>query len=398
MFLDDIRSLYNYKDDHISFLKLYSKLSDDLMFQDYNFINEVVDYLKTETINIAAKNPIYILYDYVDKASLLDKCLWYNSEIPFFTNTTSGSTGHKFEYRIWKEIYNNIEGASHYGAIAKEFKINKAKILYFHQDLYDPESDSLITVTKSNNPLISFGLYQQAEIHWVVTNKAYVNNPYKYFQQIIEYCIHNEIDIIHTKSNIVSSLAWNIKRLNIDRPICKLLSNTGSKLDLNDINILTNRGAISNWCDHMRCWDGGVTFYTCAHNTYHLMDGLSFAYSDNYKLRSIDYFSLPSLFVNYWNGDYASINNSYQRCCCGRAYRPFIMGRTRSITSAIVSDSQIITDVLEKNGVLNIIKRVDVVDSHMRFITLRTLPKEDKYLLKSLFPSAIIDFSVEEEI
>jgi hypothetical protein len=397
MLLDDVRSLFLNRPSHIEFLKKYAPISDSVMFQDIDFIHEICDYLRNQIVKHSSSCPVYRLYDKVEKKDLLDKCLWYDKDIPSFKNQTSGSTGARFEYLIWSDIYNSIEGNSHYGAIAKEFGIiGKAKILYMHQDIVRPNSTRLIEITKSNNPLISYGLYEEAEIHNVIVNKTYFNNYYKYYSEILEYAALNNIDIIHTKSNVISSMAWNIKLLSFNKQICKLLSNTGSKLNINDIKDLRNN--IENWCDNMRCWDGGATFYTCRYNTYHLMDSLSWAYSDNHKLRTYDYFSIPSPFVNYWNGDYAEIGDSYQRCDCGRAYRHFKIGRTRSETSAIVSDSSLIKSQIAESGLLAKIKRIEVIDTFMRIFTTYLLDKEDKEIIAKMFPTAIVNFVVEENI
>ena len=82
-------------------------------------------------------------------------------------------------------------------------------------------------------------------------------------------------------------------------------------------------GRADHVCDHMRCWDGGATFFTCKYKNYHLLDNLSWCEEADGKLISTDYFSIPSPFVRYWNGDMCSISKSYKRCECGRLYREF---------------------------------------------------------------------------
>ncbi len=79
-----------------------------------------------------------------------------------------------------------------------------------------------------------------------------------------------------------------------------------------------------NWCDHMRCWDGGASFFTCKAGIYHLQDELSHVFStENGEMASIDFFSYASPFVNYLNGDYCSVGKEYKKCDCGRWYRAF---------------------------------------------------------------------------
>ena len=50
--------------------------------------------------------------------------------------------------------------------------------------------------------------------------------------------------------------------------------------------------------------------------------------SDN-KMISTDYFNMAAPFINYWNGDLCEIGKEYQRCGCGRWYRPFKMLQNR---------------------------------------------------------------------
>lgn len=385
---DNLHSLFRRKLEHEDFLLKYAPISNELMECDLGFIFEVTDYLKKKIKH--TNNKI------ITKQDLRNKTDWHNNEYKSFANQTSGSTGEPFAYLIWKDVYKSIERDCHYKFIADEFNIpSRAKVLYINNEFIDRYTDQLVKIYKTPNILISHGLGEQAEVHSAIVNRLYYNNYYKYYEDIIKYASDNNIDIIHCPSNIISSLAWNCKRLQWDRKICKLLSNTGSKLAKNDVDLLANN--IDNWCDHMRCWDGGCTFFTCKYNTYHLLDNLSWSYSDEYKLISSDYFSLPSPFVNYWNGDYAEISNDYNRCKCGRMYRSFEIGRCRSKITPI-SETSHIRDQIINNGLLDGIKRIEVVGTFMRIFTEYSLPIYKRDEIAKLFHQTEVVFTVEKTL
>lgn len=398
MLFDDIHLLFHNKPEYITFLLKYAQFSHNLMYESEKFVKDATNYLKSQMEAYSKKSPVYQKHiGIISKYELLDKKLWYISDIPSFENYTSGSTSKPFKYKIWNDIYDVIEGQNHYKAITDEFNIHgETKILYLHYDEILPQSDKLISIYRTDNPLISHGLRRNAEIHSAVVNKTFYNNYYKYYEELINYIIENNIDIIHAQSNAIASLTWNTKRLRINNKLCKLISNTGSKLNINNVIELQNNGNIGAWCDHMRCWDGGATFFTCEYNTYHLMDGLAWAYADNYKLISTDYFSLCSPFVNYWNGDYADISNNYEYCKCGRIFRRFEMGRTRSKTTAI-SDLSTVQTALVENGLLDGLIRAEIIQQFARIYTKHSLPQDQKKQIKNVLGIPEIQFTVEEQ-
>ena len=69
-------------------------------------------------------------------------------------------------------------------------------------------------------------------------------------------------------------------------------------------------------------WSFSILF-TCKEKTYHLCDNLSWSEEIDGKLITTDYFSLPSPFIKYWNGDLCKIFDKYRRCECGRLFRNF---------------------------------------------------------------------------
>lgn len=393
---DDIHQLFRHKTDHISFLEKYAKIANTLMYQSEEFIKEVIEYLTTEITKHAQQLPVYTTQRIISKSELINTN-WY---LPYdsFENETSGSTGKPFKYKIWRNTYDQLECESHYKTITDEFNISgPTKILYLHYDVTKPNSKELINIYTTNNPLVSHGLRGQAEIHSAIANHTFYMNYYRYYEELINYIIENKIDIIHAQSNAIASLAWNVKRLDKKEKLCKLISNTGSKLNLKHVIELQQNGNIDAWCDHMRCWDGGATFFTCKHNTYHLLDSLSWTYTSDYKLISSDYFSLPSPFINYWNGDYADISSDYERCKCGRAFRKFEMGRTRSKIMQ-VSEISTIQAALTDNHLLDGIKRVEIIQKFMRIFTKYSLPHDQRQSIRDTLNGIEIQFTVEEDL
>lgn len=396
---DDVRQLFRSRSDHKSFLIDYAKIANTIMYESEEFIREVSLYLRSQIIECSKTSPIY---DHrtgiISKYELDEKHRWYNDEYNAFENCTSGSTGSPFRYMIWNDVYEQLECTNHYKYILDEFGISgPTKILHLHFNTIRRDSTAIADKYRTQNILVSHGLKGQAEIHSAIANKTFHTNYYKYYEDLIEYIVSNDIDIIHAQSNAIASLAWNMKRLKRSEKLCKLISNTGSKLNVKPVIELQQGGHIDAWCDHMRCWDGGVTFFTCKYNTYHLLDSLAWAYSDDYRLISYDYFSLPSPFVNYWNGDYADISNEYERCRCGRAFRRFEIGRTRSKASQI-ADSSLLQSAIIDNELSEGIIRADIIGEFIRIFTKYSLHSDRRKLIKSVLPSIEVQFTVEEDL
>jgi phenylacetate-coenzyme A ligase PaaK-like adenylate-forming protein len=143
----------------------------------------------------------------------------------------------------------------------------------------------------------------------------------------------------------------------------------------------------------MRCWDGGATFFTCKYNTYHLLDNLSWCDEYENKLISTDYFSFPSPFVNYWNGDYCEIKSNYKRCECGRLYRPFkfLQSRPFAIKGYIVHD--IYNNLIKLE--INSIKQIKCDYNNIIIISNKEIELEKKNIMKKQFEKINFKFIVE---
>jgi len=398
----DVRSLLKYSTDYVDFLKAYAPISNELLFQDVELIKQLTSYCRNNIRTYAIKSsPCYQDRQcIIDKSHLNDKTLWYPQNNIAYLDTTTGGTTHniRFRYRIWKDLYHIIEGINHYNLILEEYNISKPlNILYFGSNEIST-SDTLITQVSTRNVLISHGAYSQALVHTVNYGQLYLTDIYAFYERIIAYCLIHNIDVISCSGQEVASLKWNLDRLKTDRKICSLISSTGCKTNISNLIELKSKGLIDNWCDHMRCWDGGASFFTCKHHTYHLLDNLAYTHSIDGKLICDDYFSLASPFVNYWNGDYATIDDEYERCKCGRAYRKFKLDRVRSTDLKILSDStSILQSLVDHDSPADILRIATKADT-VRIITRKSFSATRKNNIARLFPSLTVLFTVEGPI
>lgn len=376
--------IFYYKRDYVSFLKQFAPLAHTLNYYPPEFIREVTDYCRKQIYKIYPHPFQYISKAHADS---LPRSALYK----YFINRTSGTTGDPFEYPIWSDIYKTIEADNHYKLVATEYGLNDPNILYMHrQEIVD--NAELVTKYKSPNPILSHGFGTAATIHHAQANNLLVSNQLEYYRQIIEYSIDNNIDIILASGGILASLAYAAYKLNCKDKICKLVSNTNSKVEYDRLEYLKRNGLIEHWCDHMRCWDGGATFFTCKHGIKHLLDGLSWCQSINNKLVSDDYFSIITPFYRYWNGDYADIDYDYQLCQCGRYYRRFELNRMRTRNLPGVEKSTIYDAICHINNVL----RIESFGNVIRVFTSSTITPDSKQHTRDNLPGHIVLFEVEE--
>ena len=172
-----------------------------------------------------------------------------------------------------------------------------------------------------------------------------------------------------------------------------MLSNSNERLLPSDASFLLE-GYVKNICDHMRCWDGGATFITCKNKRYHLLDNLSWCEEVEGMLVSTDYFSLPSPFVNYWNGDFCSIVDRYNRCSCGRLYRDFkfLENRPFSLKGKSMSEIKKVITSLKLNNIKEIRCSIDSIE----ILSNSTIVENHQNHIRSNFPMFNFKFLVEK--
>lgn len=380
--------------------KDYISIANILLFADEELVLEVIDLLRTNVVLWAEKHSsVYKnLKLYYTKDDLENPELWH---VPSLLNesqkmSTSGSTtGKCFPYLRWNKFLHQIEGDNHYDLILDEFGISKTPTVAYmlmnnlRKDIIDP-----ILEIKSCNFTEHHGVHRKAKIHFAQKNNLYFENQEKYFEYILEYLSKKQIDVILTSGPIISSLAHHVKRLKFDKKISNLLSNTCEYMFKKDVGYLQKTGIIKECCDHMRCWDGGAGFFSCRYGTYHLMDNLSFCEEFENKLISTDYFSLPSPFVKFWNGDLCKIENKYKRCQCGRIFRPFtfLQSRPFSIKGKCITE---LREKVKQSGIKGI-KQIKCGNSKMEIVSNINLSNQDKEQLFQIMSEFNLIFTVEK--
>lgn len=402
LLLDDPLLLYRRRKQYSlsDYLKEHLKQVHALQYQTEDDIRNVCKYLSRELAKHAKKHsPVYKNHrGVIDKSHLKDKNQWYVDGFHAHAATTGGSTtGQPFHYNRWATHYNQIEGEIHYRAILNEFGLERpVQILYLMLDLTDDRHNiELVKVYQTDNLLISHGQGRLATVHEVVRGRHYYLDYLGFYDAIFAYCDQHDIDVVLAPGQAIASLAWNARRLKRSKPICRLLSNTGDKVSRADLDSL--EPIVSSWCDHMRCWDGGITFMTCRYKTPHLLDGLAWTRSDKQnRLISDDYYSLPSPFVNYWNGDHGQVGDTYKRCECGRLYRDFAIQRTRSVTMAGVTNHKVRDNILKTTVDTSDIIRAESTQSFIRIFTKRSYTAQERLQIRQALPAMEVNFVTEE--
>lgn len=376
----------------------YIPLAKDLMFSDVDLILRTTNLLSENIKKWALeKSPVYKKEkDYFCKLDLTQKENWYVPDMlsESAAMATSGSTsGEKFEYLRWDRFLPQIEGENHYDAILEEFGIENPKVA--NMFVTSLTKENLAYEIKSENFMQHHGFHFNAKVYVIYKTKKYYENKNEYFYDLIEYFENNPADVILTCGPIINSLVYHIKRKGGCKKITNLISNTCEYMIKKDIDYLKENKIIDQYCDHMKCWDGGAGFFTCKHGIYHLMDNLSFSEEVEGKLICTDYFSFPSPFVKYWNGDLCRIKNSYVRCKCGRAFRPFLFLENRpfSIKGQCISDFK---EKIKQSGISGL-KQMKCSTSQIEVVCERDLNKKEKETIISIMKGFKIDFVIEDK-
>lgn len=80
----------------------------------------------------------------------------------------------------------------------------------------------------------------------------------------------------------------------------------------------------SDWCEYMRSWDGGLTFFRCPHGTYHTFDHITIAKARaDESVQVTDLINKAQTFIDHEPGDIVSMDDDYSKCECGLWHRNF---------------------------------------------------------------------------
>lgn len=336
--------------------------------------------------------PFYCKEDFEDKRS------WYVSrseEDSVDTHTSGSSTGFHFMYRRIKSTFDVIEWDNHYDMVLDEFAIrNSPNILYFFPNHFKKLDDRPVFVSSDPQPYLnSHGRSRKSIVHYANFD-MYKSDPSGFFGALFDHVSKNDIDVFFSSGPQINSLCHHIRKLGFNGRIGRLLSQTNEMLMQDDVGFLFIENAyFEKVCDHMRCWDGGASFFTCRFGNYHLMDNLSWCEESEGRLISTDYFNLASPFVRYWNGDMCRISGETSRCECGRLFREFEFLENRPFSLSGVCLGELRRKMMGLG--LKCIKQVRCYVDSIDVVSSRELSTEEKRSISSLEPSFFFKFSVE---
>lgn len=320
----------------------------------------------------------------VTRKQLLNRKLsWYVDRVTGHQRKTSGTTGIPLEYRLWEPqrimIAKNNE-------ILREFGVRRVpRVLRIKTStkLAGPSQFALTLHTpKPTEPLMSAGA-ESAQTHVVSHHPAACTGSVCHY---ISSHLHKypDYDIIITSWSFMSTWLQYAQATRLAR----LCWTTCESVIQDEVEQCRDRGFFDQFCDHMRCWDGGASFFTCQYGTYHCMDWLcDMQQGDRNQLETTDFFNLAAPFIRYRNGDEVRLMKTWAKCQCGRYYRPMqfygkrpcFLVRSRGVEIPSIA----ITDVVERFPVF-----IQAVcgDSHITIISDGVLTEEQQARLQELLP------------
>lgn len=316
---------------------------------------------------------------------------FYKSHIPRKKITTSGTTAAPFEYFVSEDYFKRIEIDLHYKYVLKEFDLDKPisvlrinvfphkgmrgyqKIEYKGKNFWLKRfiEDNDYFLTHAATGIFFHFIYYPDEID--VFCDYLINVFFK----------ENKVDVFLSPFSFISVLLSFMKS---PEKIAYLISNINESVLEEEIpNVLK---ICDYFCDHMRCWDGGMTFITCKHGNKHILDYLSYVESIDGKLVSTDYFNTVGRFIRYWNGDYCEINEKWDKCDCGRYYRKFYLEGNRKPFLAVNNMTS-----WEVGGVLRVwlqeMSQAICYKDKIVVVTVKDLDIEKQEKIKSLLKTNI---------
>jgi hypothetical protein len=374
----------------------------DLMSRDEATVRKVTRALRDNVEGwTRAHCPRYPLdKPYISKGDLEEKDGWYAEGLvheSMEVGTTGSTTGNRFKYMRWHPTFHKIEWDYHYNLVLDEFGVREdPNILYFFSDHYRTDGSEPIACFggKSDLAMNNHGSSRSPVVHYA-NFAMYQRDNEGFWKYLFEYVRRHRIDVFFTSSPQISSMCNYIRKFGVKHRIGHLLSNTGDRILPADAYFLfIENDYFAHVCDHMRCWDGGATFYTCRERNYHLMDNLSWVEEIEGRMICTDYFNLASPFVRYWNGDYCKVGKEYQRCECGRLYREFEFLESRPFSLKGVC----MKDIKEGIKALNIsgIREVRCSTSHLDVVSVKDMSPEDQARISALTDRFRFRFLTEE--
>jgi hypothetical protein len=376
----------------------YLGICRDIMMGSESSLLDVLSLLRTNMENWALEHSQVYLRSktFYSKEDLEDKSRWYVpscKEDSVDSHTSGSSTGFHFMYRRMKSTFERLEWDNHYDMVLDEFGIGTTPhILYFFPNHFRKSENSVVFCDTNPQPYLnSHGRFRRPFVHYANFD-LYKSRPELFFSELFQYLDKNSIDVFFSSGPQVNSMCHYTRKLGFACRMGRLLSQTNEVLLQEDANFLF--GYFDSICDHMRCWDGGASFFTCRFGNYHLMDNLSWCEDVEGRLISTDYFNFASPFVRYWNGDICSIGKNFLRCECGRLFREFefLENRPFSLRGVNLKDLELRMAGLN----INSIKQVRCYADSVNVISSNALSELEKNMISSLEPKFKFIFGVED--
>jgi hypothetical protein len=376
-------------------LEEYIPFCNYLLYIDPDIILEVTNKLKNNIVEYATNNSLIYKDFHKDKIysrkDLDNHKSWFVEDLKEenqIFNTSGSTSGESFSYGVWNKHIRFLEDESHYGMILDEFNIRKKnpKILMLKKLGYNPNHKEFLHIQEGDSPYTLHTHKSIDSVRYFVNFENYVTNSDVWFEELLENIkSYVPFDIIMITGPIMNLLGSYLNRNNIDIKLGDLMSQTGEFMRANDKRIMLEKQYVNNVCDHMRCWDGGATFFTCKYNTYHLLDNLTIVTqgADN-KMISSDYFNLSSPFLNYYNGDLCEIHDEYKKCKCGRYYRNFKMLENRPFALKGKSKLTKIKEQINQLEFKNELNQIQFDNLSVRISCSRELCSVEKDILQNI--------------
>ncbi len=270
-----------------------------------------------------------IVYNNID---LIDDIPEFKSCLKFMEMTSSGTTsGHSKKYAYPRPQYDLIE-SHHIWRIEKSHNLLQSKpVLVFRF-----------------NDLVAFNIGEVFDYMALGKNKVHVID----YNNAIDW--DKAADYINGHKYVVMSpteiqLLYQTKR-HFSCPV-----------------ILTRETLIENVYDmakemftsvinKMRCWDGGLSFFSCPYNRLHVYDELCFVEKTD-KLISTDFFNYCHPFIKYHNGDDGILDEGLCKCgIYGKFFEEF-WGRR---VDALLVDNKLVSGHRISVGLQTVLRKLGV--------------------------------------
>jgi hypothetical protein len=353
---------------HEETLEMYKLFCAHLMYMDPDVIRLVTSKLCKGVGDYArSRSSVYQEHcgEKIYDRRNLSVGVWFVKDLPgdrvVYHQTSGSTTGEPFGFRCDKKHWSFIQRNCEFDLIREEYGLSgRLRMLNLLKYPHNPKVKDFFLSLENYQPGNMFSSFGASDfVTHFVNWDGYMDDPDEWHGKLLNFLSSESFDLVLSSGPVINILTRYIKKHGFKHRFARLLSHTSEFPRVEDFRFLQSNGNVENYCDHMRCWDGGASFFTCRFGTYHLNDNFAWVVegSDN-KMISTDYFNIAAPFVNYWNGDLCEIGGEYLRCGCGRWHRPFKMLQNRPF--ALKGPTRL-TEIKERISALDFKSKIDQV-------------------------------------